>query len=189
MDPVFTLQWTEYVVAEKLGTLFPKKDDFSVLIPTSRQEKGIDLGLVKKCDHGKSSVALIQVKASRSYIEEPPKRASTVRFKHNTWFNRFDPSPQADFFVLVGLYPPDTGRTKPVDRSWYRACMLLFTYQELITFLDGCKTKEGKPDGKFGFGFNDESKIVWTRGDANHTYSDYSSFLISNRRDLLAGHF
>src|ERR1019366_1210042 len=48
MDPVFTLQWPEFLLANRLQKLLPKKDGYSVLIPTSRQEKGIDLAVLKK---------------------------------------------------------------------------------------------------------------------------------------------
>lgn len=138
MDPVFTLQWTEYLAAEALQRQFPKSKDYSILVPASRQEKGIDLALVKKRESGASRVALIQVKASRTYVPDPPKRKSTIRYQNYTWFNRFEPSPHADFFLLVGLYAPEPARTKPVTKEWYQACMLLFTYKEMTAFMAGC---------------------------------------------------
>jgi len=48
MDPVFTLQWPEFVVAHRLQQQLPKKDGYSLLIPLSRQEKAVDLAILKK---------------------------------------------------------------------------------------------------------------------------------------------
>src|SRR5437870_2211960 len=76
MDPVFTLQWPEFVVAHRLQQLLPKKDGYSVLIPLSRQEKGIDLAILKKLG-GAHRTITIQIKASRTYPHPPPKRAGT----------------------------------------------------------------------------------------------------------------
>lgn len=189
MDPVFTLQWTEYLAAEALAKHFPKGDHYSVLVPTSRQEKGIDLAVVKKREKGASRVALIQVKGSRTYIAAPPKRETTVRYTNYTWFNRFEPSPHSDFFLLVGLYAPDVSRTKPVDKSWYRACMLLFTYTEMKQFMDNCNKVSGGPDRQFGFGFDTESKIVLTRGDQARSGKEFTDKLLDKRIGHLHGHF
>lgn len=189
MDPVFTLQWTEYLAAAELARHFKKADDFTVLVPASRQEKGIDLALVKKRPNGASRVALIQVKASRTYAPEPPKRETTIRYQNYTWFNRFEPSPHADFFLLVGLYPPDAGRTKRVGKSWYQTCMLLFTLTEMQTFFDTCLKVDGGPDGKFGFGFDTTKKIVQTRGDQQRKYSEFTHHLLERRLQMLRQHF
>lgn len=189
MDPVFTLQWTEYLASEELSKYFSKKDNFSVLVPTSRQEKGIDLALVKKRGNGRSRVALIQVKSSRTYLPEPPKRETTIRFQNYTWFNRFEPSPHADFFLLMGLYPQDPGRTKRVGKSWYQTCMLLFTYPEMKDFIDNCLKVEGGPDGKFGFGFDSIARIVQTRGDQQRRGREFTDHLLQRRLRLLRSHF
>ena len=181
MDPVFTLQWPEFLLAEQLQATFPKAKNFSVLIPTSRQEKGIDLALVHKRPNAASRVALIQVKASRTYTPKPPKRETTRHYKFHTWFNTFDPSDQADFFLLIGMYAPDFARTKFITKEWYKDITLLFTYSEMKDFLENCKTVRGDKDGKFGFGFNDESKIEQTRGDQRREYRDYTSHLLINR--------
>jgi hypothetical protein len=82
MDPVFTLQWPEFLVAERLQSLLPKKDGYSVLIPLSRQEKGVDLVIHRRDKSGASSVLTIQVKASRTYLPPAPKRKNTIRYKY-----------------------------------------------------------------------------------------------------------
>jgi len=188
MDPVFTLQWPEFLLAEQLQRFFPKSKNFSVLVPTSRQEKGIDLAVVHKRPEGESRVALLQVKASRTYMPEPPKRATTQYYRFHTWFNAFEPSDHADFFLLIGMYAPNSAQTKPVAEDWYRDITLLFTYKEMKAFMESCRTVGGKPDGKFGFGFNDESCIKQTRGDQMRGNSDFTQFLLANRLGDLQKH-
>ena len=107
MEPVFTLQWPEFVVAERLQDLLPRKDGYSVLIPLSRQEKGIDLVVLRRSKSGQSFALTIQVKASRTYLPIAPKRKNTIRYKYYTWFNRFDVPDRADFVILFGMYAPD----------------------------------------------------------------------------------
>ncbi|MGO8988085.1 MAG: hypothetical protein ACLQGU_02395 [bacterium] len=181
MDPVFTLQWPEFLVAERLQNLLPKKDGYSVLIPLSRQEKGIDLVIHRRDKLGASSVLTIQVKASRTYLPPAPKRKNTIRYKYYTWFNRFDVPDEADFVVLVGMYAPDLIRTRRVACKWYQDCSLLFTREEMRDFIKTCKTRKGKPDRMFGFGFDDLLSIVLTRGDMSRAQKDYASFLLNRK--------
>jgi len=98
LDPVFTLQWPEFLIANRLQKKLPKKEGYSVLIPVSRQEKAIDLAILKKNKKGQSRVVTIQVKSSRTYTPEPPKRKNTKRFLYYTWFNRFEVSQETDFY-------------------------------------------------------------------------------------------
>lgn len=74
MEPVFTLQWPEFVIAQRLQSLLPRKDGYSVLVPLSRQEKGIDLAMLHRTGTGTSVTTTIQVKAPRTYLHAPPKR-------------------------------------------------------------------------------------------------------------------
>lgn len=185
MDPVFTLQWPEFILANRLQKLLPKSEGFSVLIPASRQEKGIDLALLRKTRNGESRVATIQIKASRTYTPEPPKRESTKRFRFYTWFNRFEVPEEADFFLLFGMYAPDPSRTTKVRSGWYKDCSLLFTCEEMKEFMASCLTVGGKDDKMFGFGFDDESKIVQTRGDKDRQFKDFTTYLLANRVALL----
>lgn len=62
MDPVFTLPWTEFSMANALSKSFKKKDGYSLLVPLSREEKGIDLVLLRKDSNGKSKAVTLQVK-------------------------------------------------------------------------------------------------------------------------------
>ena len=185
MDPVFTIQWPEFLLANRLQKLLPKSQGFSVLIPVSRQEKGFDLAIVKKSSNGLSRVTTIQVKASRAYNQIPPKRKSTQRYRFHTWFNRFKVPKEADFFLLFGLYAPDASRTKRVGRHWYKDCTLLFTHKEMKAFMSSCRTRGGKQDRMFGFGFDDERRVVQTRGDKDRGFKDYTPFSLSRRISLL----
>lgn len=151
------------------------------MIPLSRQEKGIDLALIRSNKSGQSFVITIQVKASRTYLPPAPKRETTIRYKYYTWFNRFDVPARADFVILFGMYAPDLSRTRRVSSTWYCDCSLLFTSEEMINFMKNCKTTKGKPDRMFGFGFNDLSSIILTRGDMSRTQKDFAAFLLDKR--------
>ncbi|WP_306590245.1 hypothetical protein [Geothrix sp. 21YS21S-4] len=186
MDPIFTLQWPEAFLADRLQKLLPKSEGFSVLVPASRQEKGFDLALIKRLPNGKSRTATIQIKASRTYLSKPPKRESTKRFLFETWFNRFDVPKEADFILLFGLYPMVVNQTKSVNKNWYRDCTLLFTFEEMKEFMDSCRTVGGPPDRMFGFGFNDHSEVFQTRGDQKRGGKDFTSHLLENRISLIA---
>jgi len=185
MDPVFTLQWPEFLLANRLQKMLPKSEGFSILVPTSRQEKAIDLAVMRKQPNGKSRVVTIQIKASRTYTPEAPKRETTQRFRFYTWFNRFKVPDEADFFLLFGMYAPDPSKTTKVGANWYKDCTLLFTLQEMKDFMSSCLTIGGKQDRMFGFGFNDEKRIVQTRGDKDRTYKEFTSHLLGNRIALL----
>jgi hypothetical protein len=99
MEPVFTLPYPEYCVAQRLRMLFPPKGGYSILVPISRQEKGVDLILAHRQD--RTRAITIQVKSSRTYSSPPPARQSTRRFRYAIWLNTFECPPQADFVCLV----------------------------------------------------------------------------------------
>jgi hypothetical protein len=115
MEPVFTLQWPEFVVAQRLQSLLPRKDGYSVLIPLSRQEEGVDLAVLHRSSNKRSKTITIQVKASRTYLPPAPKRKDTIRFRFYTWFNHFDVPDRADFVILFGMYAPDLAKTTRVS--------------------------------------------------------------------------
>ncbi len=188
MEPVFTLQWPEYLLLQELSKRFPKSKHYSVFVPASRQEKGIDLALVHKRPDSASRVALLQVKASRTYPQEAPKRKSTERFRYGTLFNRFDPSADADFFLLLAMYAPDAAKTKPVTATWYSHWTLLFTLAEMRDLMSSCRTVRGTPDRMFGFSFDTDARIVQARGDQKRRHIDYADHLLHKRVGLLTSH-
>ena len=67
MDPVFTLPFSEYAVLDKITRHLDKKDGFSIYVPVSRQEKGVDF-LVHNSNNNRS--LRFQVKSSRSYVDD-----------------------------------------------------------------------------------------------------------------------
>ena len=111
----------------------------------------------------------------------PPKRSETVRYKYYTWFNRFVPSPDADYFALIGFYPREADQTKSNGKSWYHDCILLFSYKEMKIFMENCKTVGGKPDPMFGFGFDTLDSIICTRGDSSRSSKDYSCHILDEK--------
>jgi hypothetical protein len=184
MDPVFTLQWPEFLLAQQLQKVFPKAQGYSLLVPLSRQEKAIDLAILKKgC--GSHTTVTVQIKASRTYLHPPPKKEGTKRFRFETWFKCFVVPEEADFFILFGLYAPDAGRTERVSSNWYRDCSLLFTHAEMRALIESCLTVGGKPDRMFGFGFDESSAVFLTRGDQTRSLKDYSSYVLDRRIDLI----
>ena len=131
MDPVFTIPWPEFVVAERLAELLPKKKGYPVLVPASRQEKGFDLAVLSKKDKT-NRVITIQVKASRTYQgKQPGERSKKMYFRYHTWFNRFEVPDEADFIVFVSTYALENGSGKKVRARWYKSCMLLFDRKEM----------------------------------------------------------
>jgi len=184
MDPVFTIQWPEFILANRLKKLLPKSKGYSVLVPTSRQEKGIDLAIVRKQANGHSRVVTLQIKSSRTYAQTAPKRKTkNERLRFHTWFNRFKVPKEADFFLLFGMYAPDAARTRRVGVEWYRDCTLLFTQKEMKAFMSQCRTVGGSRDKMFGFGFNDETRVVQTRG--SRARKDFTGRLLDKRAHLL----
>lgn len=181
MDTVFTLQWAEFLVAEKLRNLLPKKDGYSVLLPASRQEKGFDLAVLHRAKSGKTRTKTIQVKASRTWLGSEPKNKKTVGYKYTSRFNHFDVPREADLIVLLAMYAPDIARTKRVSAQWYQDCSLVFTQKEMVEFMKSCKTRGGNVEHMFYFGFNDVSEIILTRGDRYRSGKNYASYVLKDR--------
>jgi hypothetical protein len=103
MKPIFSLPYSEFCVAQQLARLLAARKGYSLYVPISRQQPGVDLLLARRRGR-KVRVACIQVRSSRTYSQ--PATARTQRpFRYDTWFKNFDCPPQADFFCLVALYP------------------------------------------------------------------------------------
>lgn len=179
MEPVFTLPYGEYSVANELGKIFKKSDGYSILIPTSRQQKGFDLVVYNS--ETKKAVS-IQVKSSRTYNGTIPKRKSLKqRFKHYTWFNKFDlEEGSADFYILFGLYSTNL-EGKKLDhcrdpKKWYSQILLIFSEEQMIRLM------KSFDDSKFSFGFNNSENIFLTRGKKLQENEDeLSSYLFDKK--------
>ena len=83
MQPQFTLPYSEFKVAEILNQKFKP---YSVFIPTSSQEKGIDLILYNR-KATKDRVVTIQVKSSRAYYESNKLSKSKKTLNCNSKLN------------------------------------------------------------------------------------------------------
>jgi hypothetical protein len=182
MEPIIVLPYSEYLAGNLLSHHFKKNVGYSIFVPASRQERGVDLLLTHRGDNF-LKCASFQVKFSRTYSLVPPKRAGTTRFSYYTWFNTFQVPTEADFFLLVGIYPPEELGRKKVGLSWWKSVVLMFTQAEMRSFMALVKTRGGKPDKMFGFGFDSAKRIILTRGDQHRTMKDYSSFLLQSRID------
>ena len=170
----FTIQFPEYDIANKLKEEFSQKDNFSVAIPLSRQQKYYDLLLV---NGAKNKFVTIQVKSSRTYLG----REKDI-FDYYSWFNRFDIKDNySDFYFLYMTYPFFDKNGKP--RAKWNTKILVFNQKEMKQILDQVKTKSGKPDLFFSFGFNQDkdSKIYGQRGFSSQKDKDYSANLLENR--------
>lgn len=112
MNPVFTLNYPELLVAESLQKHLPPASGHSVLIPLSAQQKGYDLAVMRRTSQG-SKVASFQVKSSRTYVGTPDiaPRTGMRNFAHDMWLKRFKVPSEADFFVLIGQYAVSTQPT------------------------------------------------------------------------------
>jgi hypothetical protein len=176
MEPIVTLPYSEWLVAERLIEALPARQGYSVYVPLSRQEKGVDL-LITRRANGISRSATLQVKYSRAY---EPQRG---RFNFAIWFRSFAVPDQADFIVLAALYPNITGRGTGPKSKWWLPLLLLFRRDEMAELLASLRTKSGLPDRMFYFGFDSPEQVVLTRGAAEER--DFTDFTFSKRVVLL----
>ena len=177
MEPILTLPYSEWLVAEKLMQLLSPKEGYSVYAPLSRQEKGVDL-LVTRRTGAQSHAVTIQVKYSRAYEQRGGHR-------FGIWFKIFDVPDQADFIVFAALYPTTDGRGDRRRSSWWASMMMLFTREELTNFFSGLRTRAGLPERMFAFGFSGPDAVVLIRGTQDRTQPDFTNHLLNNRIDIV----
>ena len=188
MNPVFTLNYPELLVAEALQKCFKPADGYSVLIPLSAQQKGYDLAIMQRKTQG-SKVATFQVKSSRTYVGTPGKapRTGMRNFAHYMWLKSFKVPSEADFFILIGQYASNPTSQKNTANLWH-SHLLLFTHAEMDEFMSSVRQKkQDKPDGHFCFGFDTPHEAFWTRGHVQPQHPDYSKHILANRiKDISA---
>jgi len=164
MEAVFTLAYPEYIVAEEIARHLHKADGYSVCIPLSRQQQGMDL-LVHSLKTKKS--ATIQIKSSRAYPRLPSKKEPRAEsFDYHLWFKALNPKVlAADFYAFVGLFPKRTiihhrfSRARQ-PRNWWSQIIILLTSSEMRRFL-----REMRGQRFFYIGFNmDLKRVEVTRG-------------------------
>jgi hypothetical protein len=188
VEPIFTLPYPEFCVAQQLARHLPASQGYSIYAPVSRQQPGVDLVLARRRGN-RVKVACIQVKSSRTYSRRPPRRPPQSRtkrsFVYHTWFNNFECPPQADFLCLVTLYPAVDQRERRELGTWWAPQILLFTSGEMRRFLRSVKTVSGLRDGMFGFGFNHAEESFQTRGDMRRRQQSFTHHLLGARLKAL----
>ena len=177
MEPILTLPYSEWLVAEVLMRAFPSREGYSVYAPLSRQEKEVDLLLTHRA-RGTSRAAALQIKYSRAYEQGP-----RAPFRFVMWFRSFPVGDRADFFVLAGLYPNIVGSgASKRESSWLRL-LLILGRQEMAELVGNLRTRSGNPDRMFYLAFDAPDRVTLTRGAADHR--DFTSFAFANRISLL----
>jgi hypothetical protein len=48
MEPIFSLPYSEFCVAQQLARLLPAAEGYSLYAPVSRQQKGVDLLIARR---------------------------------------------------------------------------------------------------------------------------------------------
>lgn len=162
MEPIFTIPYPEYVVAEKFAEIFKKNDGYSIYVPASRQQKGVDLLLAKQgSTHTKALT--IQVKSSKVWLAKKPSKKDiengidplfTLWFKQFRYENEFS----ADVYIFIGLKPIDLAETKKKKASAWEPVMLMFTHEQLKEYF------ERLVDWSLYFTFDKSGKVFFTRG-------------------------
>ncbi len=183
MEPIFTLSFPEYKVVLKLLGLYKPKYGYSILLPLSRQQKGFDLLIYNLNKHRSAS---IQVKGSRSYDGH-----KNDPHDYNLWFKRFKyKEGMADFYILFSVYPQLASNIKRLDHSRntsrYSYLFMLLKDVEMEKLLVNLKTKKGKRDNSFQFGFDSSGRNIFlTRGIGRQKEKPYNKYLLENRVDLI----
>lgn len=140
--------------------------------------------MMYKFVNGYNLINTIQIKTSRTYYNKNPKYQGTL------WFNRFTPQDNADWFILVGIYPTSpTGENDSRTNIKWNTIMLAFKNKEMKRFMDEVRLKSDntKKDKMFGFGFNGKTEIRQTRGYVEER--DMTAYLIENRIDEIRHSF
>lgn len=169
----FTIPFPEHDIANILQGKFLKKNNFSIAIPLSRQQKFYDLLLINGAS--KKSVT-IQVKSSRTW---PGSRKQ--EYQYYSWLNYFDIKDNySDFYFVYMTYPVFDKNLRP-GAKWNRK-ILVFNQKEMVKLLKNVKTKTGKRERFFSFGFNGtDNKISGARGFAHLKPQDFSKNLFEKK--------
>jgi hypothetical protein len=168
MDGIFNLPYSEFEVINVMQRLLKKSDGYSVYVPVSRQQKGIDF-IVHNFNTNK--LLRFQVKSSRTYIHEAKElkngKIKRPKYKYNLWLNNFIDKCEkgrCDYYILFGLYPVYSPEKNIKDKFW-KSILLCYNENEMLEILEKIKTKkEEKTDRFFSYGFNTGNEIFNERG-------------------------
>lgn len=191
MDALFTIPYGEYAATDKLVKYAMEAGEkVSAFIPSSRQEKGIDLILYR--DTGFANEFLtVQVKQSRTYYGNRVLKVNgqKVPVVGALWFNRFVVPDNADWFVFVGtrvVHPQSWDKSSITDVSW-DPLILAFNKREMKNFMASVKQRKDptKDDKMFDFYYDDKGHVYQNRGCP--TPREVTQYLLENRiSDILS---
>jgi len=185
MEPIFTLPYSEFCVAQQLARLLPAAKGYSLYAPVSRQQPGVDL-LIARRRNQRIGVASIQVKSSRVFPQPTPTaRTKKKPFRYGTLFPNFKCPSEADFFCLVWFYPAEGRAERRELGTWWAPQILLFSQTEMRRFLRSVRNVRGDRGSFFCFEFNQAGEAVLTVGDPKRRYCDFSKHLLPGRLDEL----
>jgi hypothetical protein len=179
MEGIFTLPYSEFEAVRQFQKLFPKNKGYSVFVPVSRQQAGIDFPLLN-CKSGRT--LRVQLKSSRAYIREGAKHF--IRLWYNNFLQRYYRG-VADVYVFFGLYPVYTHKRKITEKAkFWKSVILVFEDAEMERMLHRLRTKAGKMDRFFSVGFDafdfrEPERVYGTRGQIAGT--DLSRHLLRNK--------
>ena len=162
MEAVFTLPYSEYMVINHMQKIFKKGDGYSIYMPVSRQQKGVDFILHNSRNN---KILRFQVKSSRAYIDDPKilknGKIKTSEFKYYLWLSNFvekyNPG-NADYYIIYGLFPVYKGKINEKNKCW-KSLYLCYKEQEMFGFLERVVSKENKIQPYFSYGFNNDKQI------------------------------
>jgi len=179
MESIFSLPYSEYEAIGRFSRILKKRDGYSIFIPVSRQQQGCDFLIVGPRSR---RTVRVQVKSSRGYqAKESPQ--------HHFLFRNLAPryrSGDADLYAFTCHYPIyATGHSVRDPRRFWETTILVFTDEEIARLLPRIRSKSGKADSFFTFGFDNEKKVMFTRGSLNG--EPVTSYLLRNRVKELKG--
>jgi hypothetical protein len=127
--------------------------------------------------NGKSKKSVtIQVKSSRTW---PGSEKEAYQFY--SWLNWFDIKDNYSDFYFVYMTFPVLDKNFHPSAKWDKK-IVVFNQKEMVKLLGNVKTKAGKQERFFSFGFNtSDKKIVGARGFAHLDEQEFSKNLLENR--------
>jgi len=106
------------------------------------------------------------------------------------WLNNFKDglkNKNADYYMIIGLYPVYSTKSAISSKNkFWREIVLCYTEKEMIDFLNKIRTKSGKPEKFFGYGFTAKEDIFVTRGLPKNV--NVSKHLLQNKIEKIKRH-
>src|SRR5438552_18242015 len=84
-----------------------------------RVSRKVSTYLVTHREESVTRAMSIQVKSFRTYSGKSPTSHKRKLFRYYTWYNNFDTPPEADFVLLIALYPNDERKRDRALETWW----------------------------------------------------------------------